>query len=67
MTILKSNEHWGRRSGSIRTLTIKGVEVVEKYFKQSQWGHGSSNSAPKKKGMRQQPIFGNKNYKEENE
>jgi len=47
---LPSNEHWGRRSGSIREVSIKGVSVTEHYFKQGQWGHGRENSVRKQRG-----------------
>lgn len=47
---LESNEFWGRRSGAVRVVSIKGVEREERFFRQGQWGHGIENSEPRKKG-----------------
>lgn len=37
---LKTNEFWGRKSGTIRV--VKNNE--ERIFRQMQWGHGSSGN-----------------------
>jgi len=51
MKVLKSNEFWGRRSGAVKIVTIKGVEREERSFKQGQWGNGRENNSPKKRNI----------------
>lgn len=48
---LKSNQFWGKRSGSWDDSCPNAARIpVGNIFRQSQWGSGQSNSGPNKKG-----------------
>lgn len=55
---LKSNEFWGKRSGSYDPSIPKGSNKPRgNVFTQSQWGSGANNNTPKKRGISIKPLL----------